>query len=137
MSDLQTQDAPAMQQARTGPNPTGDFIWYELMTSVADAAKDFYDAVVGWEIGEGAAEFQGYRMINSDGGFAGGVLPITDEMRQHGARPTWLGYLHVSDVAAAYIALCAATSWLESSAKRAFSRSMRSAALATIACSLW
>ena len=98
MSDLQTHDAPAMQQARTGPNPTGDFIWYELMTSDADAAKDFYDAVVGWEIGEGAAEFQGYRMINSDGGFAGGVLPITDEMRQHGARPTWLGYLHVSDV---------------------------------------
>ena len=28
----------------------------------------------------------------SDGGFAGGVLPLTDEMQQHGARPTWLGY---------------------------------------------
>jgi hypothetical protein len=27
----------------------------------------------------------------SDGGFAGGVLPLTGEMRQHGAQPTWLG----------------------------------------------
>jgi predicted enzyme related to lactoylglutathione lyase len=38
-------------------------------------------------------------MINtSDGGFAGGVMPINAEMQQHGARPTWLGYLNVSDV---------------------------------------
>ena len=34
----------------------------------------------------------------SDGGFAGGVLPLTDEMQQHGARPTWLGYICVDDV---------------------------------------
>ena len=32
----------------------------------------------------------------SDGGFAGGVLPLTDEMQQHGARPTWLGYISAS-----------------------------------------
>ncbi len=34
----------------------------------------------------------------SDGGFAGGVLGLTDEMRQHGARPIWLGYIGVDDV---------------------------------------
>jgi hypothetical protein len=34
----------------------------------------------------------------SDGKFAGGLLPITDEMAQHGARPTWLGYINVDDV---------------------------------------
>ncbi len=55
--------------------------------------------MVGWDISEAAPEFQGYRMIGrSDGKFAGGVLPITDEMQQHGARPTWLGYIHVTDV---------------------------------------
>jgi predicted enzyme related to lactoylglutathione lyase len=87
------------QQNRTGPNPPGDFIWYELMTTDADGAKAFYDAVVGWSFGEGAEEYQGYRMINTpDGGFAGGVMPLTSEMQQHGARPTWLGYLNVSDV---------------------------------------
>jgi predicted enzyme related to lactoylglutathione lyase len=87
------------QQNRTGPNPVGDFIWYELMTTDADGAKTFYDAVVGWNFGEGAEEYQGYRMINtSDGGFAGGVMPLNAEMLQHGARPTWLGYLNVADV---------------------------------------
>ena len=78
---------------------TGGFIWYELMTPDPDGAKAFYDAVVGWDIGEGSADFNGYRMIGrKDGGFAGGVLPLNDEMQQHGARPTWLGYIHVTDV---------------------------------------
>src|SRR5206468_9111410 len=66
------------------------------------ASKAFYDSVVGWNIGEPVDEFQGYRMIGrSDGKFAGGVLPLTDEMREHGARPTWLGYIGVDDVDAA------------------------------------
>jgi uncharacterized protein len=100
MTDVTTAEAPARaQHNRTGPNPPGDFIWYELMTPDAEGSKAFYDAVVGWTVGEAVAEFNGYRMINtSDGGFAGGVLPLNDEMKQHGARPTWLGYLNVRDV---------------------------------------
>jgi predicted enzyme related to lactoylglutathione lyase len=87
------------QQNRSGPNPEGDFIWYELMTTDAEGAKAFYDAVVGWDFGEGVEEYQGYRMINTrDGGMAGGVMPLDAEMQQHGARPTWLGYLNVADV---------------------------------------
>lgn len=108
MSDVHTQDAPvATKQDRSGPNPTGDFIWYELMTSDADRAKDFYDAVVGWNIsGEGPPEYGGYRMINrSDGKFAGGVLPLTAEMQEHGAHPGWLGYIHVADVDQAVAAI--------------------------------
>jgi uncharacterized protein len=98
MTDV--RDAPSSPLAQDNqPNPTGDFIWYELMTTDAEGAKAFYDAVVGWNIGEGAVEFQGYRMIGrSDGKFAGGVLPLTGEMQQHGAHPTWLGYIHVPDV---------------------------------------
>jgi predicted enzyme related to lactoylglutathione lyase len=97
MTDV--RDAPAAGAARTESSPDGgSFIWYELMTPDPEGAKAFYDAVVGWNIGEGAPEFDGYRMIGrSDGGFAGGVLPLTPEMQQHGARPTWLGYLHVAD----------------------------------------
>ncbi len=98
MSDVREASAPATE-ARTGPNPTGDFIWYELMTPDPEGSKAFYDAVVGWNISEGAAEYNGYRMIGtSDGGFAGGVLPLTADMQQHGARPTWLGYIYVNDV---------------------------------------
>jgi predicted enzyme related to lactoylglutathione lyase len=90
-------------------NSTGSFIWYELLTTDADAAAKFYGAVVGWKIGGRAdAGGQDYRMIGrSDGGMAGGVMQLTQDMQQHGARPTWLGYLHVSDVDAAARAIAA------------------------------
>lgn len=98
MTDVRDAEATTSSNDN-GPNPSGAFIWYELMTTDAEGAKAFYDAVVGWNIGEGAEEYQGYRMINrSDGKFAGGVLPLTDEMTQHGARPTWLGYVNVANV---------------------------------------
>jgi hypothetical protein len=96
MTDVRTDAAPAVETR----DDQGDFIWYELMTPDPEGAKAFYDAVVGWEVGgEGPPEYNGYRMIGrSDGGFAGGLLPLTPDMQQHGARPTWLGYVHVQDV---------------------------------------
>jgi predicted enzyme related to lactoylglutathione lyase len=79
-------------------NPTGSFVWYELLTPDPDGAKAFYDQVVGWNIAAEAQFPNGYRMIGrSDGKSAGGVMPINDEMRDHGAKPTWLGYLSVAD----------------------------------------
>jgi predicted enzyme related to lactoylglutathione lyase len=98
MTDVRDEVAGAAAND-SGRNPSSGFIWYELMTPDLDAAKAFYDAVVGWNI-EAQSQFpNGYRMIGrSDGGFAGGVLPLNDEMQQHGARPTWLGYLYVDDV---------------------------------------
>ncbi|MDE2305201.1 MAG: VOC family protein, partial [Gammaproteobacteria bacterium] len=80
----------------------GGFIWYELMTSDADAAARFYGRVIGWTIGPAAKAAAGtadYRMIErADGGFAGGVLQLTSDMVSQGAHPTWLGYLCVADV---------------------------------------
>ena len=99
MTDVREVASAPKKQDRSGPIGQGDFIWYELMTSDPESAKTFYDAVVGWNIGEAVAEYNGYRMIGrSDGGMAGGVLPITDEMREHGARPGWLGYVNVANV---------------------------------------
>ena len=96
MTDVRTDASPTMEREQ---EPQGDFIWYELITPDPEGAKAFYEAVVGWNIGEAVPEFQGYRMIGrSDGKFAGGVLPLSAEMQQHGARPTWLGYIHVTDV---------------------------------------
>jgi len=96
MTDVREASAPA---SGTDSSQRGGYIWYELMTPDPEGSKAFYDSVVGWNIGEGVPEYNGYRMIGrSDGGFAGGVLPLTDEMQQHGARPTWLGYIHVPDV---------------------------------------
>lgn len=84
MTDVRTE---TQTLTREDIQPRGDYIWYELMTTDADAAKDFYDAVIGWNIdGQGTPEYGDYRMINrSDGKFAGGVLPLTADMQAHGA----------------------------------------------------
>jgi uncharacterized protein len=87
-------EAPTKQRALQGSN-----VWYELMTTDPHSAAEFYGSVVGWAISERMPGNQDYRMIvRSDGGFAGGVLGLTEEMQQHGARPIWLGYIGVEDV---------------------------------------
>ena len=94
-------NAPSQTATRTESRTSahGSFIWYELITPDPDGAKLFYDAVVGWDIGPPSPDEMHYREIKrSDGGFAGGVLPLTGEMRDHGARPVWLGYIAVDDV---------------------------------------
>lgn len=83
-------------------NPHGSFIWYELMTTDPAGAKRFYEDVVGWTIGDPApAGDVEYRMLGAPQGFAGGMLTLTKEMCDGGARPIWLGYLGVDDVDAA------------------------------------
>jgi uncharacterized protein len=94
-------DAPALAEAKDKPRKLqGSHIWYELMTSDPDGATAFYGAVVpGWTIGQPIGGEQDYRIIGrSDGGSAGGVLALTDDMRQHGAHPIWMGYIGVDDV---------------------------------------
>ena len=92
-------------------NPPGSFIWYELMTPDPDTATSFYRAVVGWTIGSAdprRTDGKDYRMIGrADGKHAGGVLRVTADMAQHGARPVWLAYLSVSDANAAVAAIVA------------------------------
>ena len=82
------------------PNPHGTPIWYELMTADPDAAKTFYDAVVGWTIeAQPAMPGMDYRMITTSGGDnAGGVMRLTDDMVKGGAKPGWFFYIGVDDV---------------------------------------
>ena len=82
-------------------NRHGDFIWYELMTSDADAAQDFYSGLVGWKWSDSGQENVDYRMFSAGKDQVGGLLALTDEMTQGGARPAWLGYIRVDDVPAA------------------------------------
>lgn len=79
-------------------NKHGDFIWYELMTSDADGAREFYSAVVGWDI-EGKSDApMDYRMISAAEGPVAGLMPLTAEMQSGGARSCWMGYINVDDV---------------------------------------
>lgn len=81
-------------------NQHGDFTWYELLTSDPQAAKRFYDPVAGWTIEAQASGDIDYRMIDTGDGLVGGTMTLTREMADHGARPTWLGYVGVDDVGA-------------------------------------
>lgn len=93
-------------------NPLGSFIWYELMTSDPDAARNFYSAVVGWSIsgipGAPPAEGMDYRhIVRSDSGSQGGVLRLDAGALQMGAQPGWMPYLLVADVDVAVAAIVA------------------------------
>lgn len=98
MSDVRTQAAPSAP-AEGRRNPHGSHIWYELLTTDAEGAKAFYEAVVpGWRFGPPAPEHQGYREIGAGSGHAGGAMQLSEEMLAGGARPAWLGYVGVNDV---------------------------------------
>lgn len=75
----------------------GDFVWYELLTSDADAAAKFYGEILGWNVSASGMEGMDYRIIHVGPNPIGGMMTITEEMASHGARPAWLGYLTVAN----------------------------------------
>ena len=79
-------------------NQHGDFIWYELMTTDADAAQTFYEGLVGWRFQDSGQEGMDYRMFGpGERPEVGGLMPLTPEMVDGGARPLWAGYIGVDD----------------------------------------
>lgn len=86
----------------------GSLIWYELMTTDAEAATAFYQPITGWTIEAMDGDHAGYRMISSPDSAVGGLLPLDQPMLDHGARPTWLMYIGVDDVDATAAAIAAA-----------------------------
>src|SRR3546814_12063600 len=70
------------------------------MTADPAASKSFYDDVIGGTSdAEPAMPGMDYRVINTaDGGMVGGVMRLTDDMTQGGARPGWFFYIGVDDV---------------------------------------
>ncbi len=95
------------------PNRQGDFIWYELLTSDADAAGEFYGKVVGWTSINSGQTAMDYRFFSAGDGSdmadgVGGYMAITPDMAEHGARPAWIGYIAVDDVDASVARLSTA-----------------------------
>lgn len=84
------------------------FFWYELMTPDAAASRDFYGHVVGWTFADMQGGDTPYVIISAGDRPVGGMLTLTDDMKAGGARPAWLGYIHVADVDAKVAAIQAA-----------------------------
>ncbi len=79
------------------------FIWYELMTTDAEAATRFYGHVLGWSARPAGVPGIDYTLLSIDGRDVGGLF----SMPAHGCdggeapgdmRPCWLGYIASPDV---------------------------------------
>lgn len=74
----------------------GRFWWHELATADGPAAFTFYEQLFGWQktdamdMGPNGV----YQMFGWDGKSMGGIYKASKEM---GARPHWLGYVHIPD----------------------------------------
>lgn len=100
-------DAPA-QTAAAGPGSSNaeetfdmahPFFWYELVTTDVDAAKRFYEAVVGWKTEPFEGSDGGYTILKTGETPVGGLMAMPAEAA--GMPPAWMGYVFAEDVDAA------------------------------------
>src|SRR6266478_206242 len=79
----------------------GRFVWYELMTTDMEAARAFYAEVVGWGTQDASMPGMAYTLFTAGGTSVSGLMDLPEDARKSGLRPSWLGYVGVSDVDAA------------------------------------
>jgi len=79
----------------------GRFVWYELATTDFEAAKAFYTDVVGWGAHDASMPGRAYSLFTAGGTSVSGLMPLSEDARKMGLRPSWLGYVAVDDVDAA------------------------------------
>jgi len=73
----------------------GQFVWYELTTPDAEAAKKFYPRFTGW----GTQPFdRDYEMWTSGGVPFAGIFRLTQQLSQQGVPPNWMAYVEADDV---------------------------------------
>ncbi len=76
----------------------GRHVWYDLMTTDTDGAKDFYGKVVGWTLTPFEGAQDPYDMWTAGETPIGGLMPLPPEAQAQGAPPHWLAYITTPDV---------------------------------------
>ena len=75
------------------------FIWYELLTTDADAAERFYGAVIGWTaLRPPQGSPMDYRQLQAGDNFVGGLMALPPGADPADMPAGWLAYLSVPDV---------------------------------------
>ena len=78
--------------------PVGAPIWFDLLSSDAARAAEFYGALFGWEVeGPPQAEFGGYQNFTLNGKRVAGLCQHAPEFG--GVADMWSVYLHTEDAA--------------------------------------
>jgi predicted enzyme related to lactoylglutathione lyase len=78
--------------------PASRFVWYELMSSDAPAATDFYAQVVGWRAQDAGIPGMAYTLMMVGDAQVAGVMDTPEELKAIGAPSCWSGYIAVDDV---------------------------------------
>jgi uncharacterized protein len=92
---LRSVAAAQAQGAPVPPDPPGKFVWFDLLTDDAAAARNFYGALFGWQFEQSTAREWQYWIVRHRGVPIGGIVEIT---RSASSGPQWLSYLTVSNV---------------------------------------
>ena len=81
----------------TSDSWTARYCWHDLMTSDRDRAREFYVALLGWEVREMemGPELGSYPMVFAGELGVGGIVQLRPEER---VPSHWLGYVAVADV---------------------------------------
>ena len=82
--------------SQTTTQALGTFIWVELGTTDADAAKEFYTGLFGWEPNDTPAGEGTYTLLMLNGREVGGLSKMQKEQLAHGVPPHWLPYVLVA-----------------------------------------
>ncbi len=77
---------------------SGDFVWYELLTSDPKAAVAFYSEVVGWKTEAFGDPSMNYNMWVGSDGPLGGVMQLPADAKAMGAPPHWMSNVTVDDL---------------------------------------
>ncbi len=75
----------------------GNFIWYELLTSDAQAAERFYSEVVGWDPKDSGHPEMRYTLLNVGAAPIAGLMAIPEDCGPD-MKPAWTGYIWAEDV---------------------------------------
>lgn len=78
-------------------NQPGAMLWNELLTRDVEAAKTFYNKLLGWEY---VSDETGYLMIKNNGRYNGGMMQMDDSYGE--MPPVWNVYFNVPDIEAAF-----------------------------------
>ena len=71
----------------------GNFVWYELVSTDAPAARRFYGDVLGWDARDSQIPGIDYHVMGIGGTDIAGSMQLMD-----GMQPGWTGYIAVDDV---------------------------------------
>jgi predicted enzyme related to lactoylglutathione lyase len=74
------------------------FAWYELITTEAEAAKEFYSKVMGWGVLDASLPDRAYTLFAAGNDLVSGLMDWPEEGQRTGGKPAWIGYIGVDDV---------------------------------------